>query len=110
MIRRPPRSTLFPYTTLFRSLFVGTLLAAILIGLIKTFVSGGHPVPVEPLPRITQATALPGAWLILQAFASGCTAMTGVEAVSNGVKAFREPVVSNARRSEEGRVGEECRS
>src|SRR2546429_6388115 len=91
-------------------LFVGTLLAAILIGLIKTFVSGGHPVPVEPLPRITQATALPGAWLILQAFARGCTAMTGVEAVSNGVKTFREPVVSNARRSEEGRVGEECRS
>src|SRR5207244_3956506 len=37
--------------------------------------------------------------LILQAFASGCTAMTGVEAVSNGVKAFREPVVSTARRT-----------
>ena len=80
-------------------LFVGTLLAAILIGLIKTFVSGGRPVPVELLPRITQATALPSAWLILQAFASGCTAMTGVEAVSNGVKAFREPVVSTARRT-----------
>ena len=80
-------------------LFVGTLLAAILIGLIKTFVSGGHPVPVEPLPRITRAADLPSAWLILQAFASGCTAMTGVEAVSNGVKAFREPVVSTARRT-----------
>ena len=80
-------------------LFVGTLLAAILIGLIKTFVSGGHPVAVEPLPRITQAADLPSAWLILQAFASGCTAMTGVEAVSNGVKAFREPVVSTARRT-----------
>src|SRR5437764_9665638 len=80
-------------------LFVGTLLAAILVGLIKTFVSGGHPVPVEPPPRITQATALPGAWIILQAFASGCTAMTGVEAVSNGVKAFREPVVATARRT-----------
>jgi len=80
-------------------LFVGTLLATSLVGLIKTFVSGGHPVPVEPLPRITQAAALPSAWLILQAFASGCTAMTGVEAVSNGVKAFREPVVSTARRT-----------
>jgi len=80
-------------------LFVGTLLAAILIGLIKTFVSGGHPLPVEPLSRITQAADLPSAWLILQAFASGCTAMTGVEAVSNGVKAFREPVVSTARRT-----------
>jgi amino acid transporter len=80
-------------------LFVGTLIAAIVIGLFKTFLSGGHPVPVEPLPPISQAAALPGAWIILQAFASGCTAMTGVEAVSNGVKAFREPVVATARRT-----------
>lgn len=80
-------------------LFVGTLLAAILIGLFKTLTSGGHPVPVEPLTQITQAAAVPGPWLMLQAFASGCTAMTGVEAVSNGVKAFREPVVSRARRT-----------
>jgi hypothetical protein len=36
-------------------------------------------------------------WLLLRAFASGCTAMTGVEAVSNGVGAFREPKVANAR-------------
>src|SRR5215472_16504249 len=80
-------------------LFVGTLLAAIVIGLFKTFIAGGHPVPVEPPPLISQAAALPGAWIILQAFASGCTAMTGVEAVSNGVKAFREPVVATARRT-----------
>jgi amino acid transporter len=80
-------------------LFVGSLLAAILIGLLKSFVSGGHPVPVEPLPRFAQAAAVPGAWLLLQAFASGCTAMTGVEAVSNGVKAFRPPVVATARRT-----------
>ena len=80
-------------------LFVGTLLAAIMIGLFKTFLSGGHPIPVEPPPAISQAAALPGAWIILQAFASGCTAMTGVEAVSNGVKAFREPVVTMARRT-----------
>lgn len=80
-------------------LFVGTLLAAILIGLFKTLTSGGHPVPVEPLPQIAQAAAVPSPWLMLQAFASGCTAMTGVEAVSNGVKAFREPVVSTARRT-----------
>jgi amino acid transporter len=38
-------------------------------------------------------------WLLLKAFASGCTAMTGVEAVSNGVKAFREPTAENARRT-----------
>src|SRR5215471_12898504 len=80
-------------------LFVGTLLAAIIMGLFKTFLSGGHPVPIETLPAVSQAAALPGAWIILQAFASGCTAMTGVEAVSNGVKAFREPVVTTARRT-----------
>jgi len=80
-------------------LFVGSLLAAIAVGLFKTLASGGHPVPVEPLPQIARASALPGAWLILQAFASGCTAMTGVEAVSNGVKAFRPPVVATARRT-----------
>jgi hypothetical protein len=38
-------------------------------------------------------------WLFLKAFAAGCTAMTGVEAVSNGVQAFKEPVVKTARRS-----------
>ena len=47
-------------------------------------------------PRAVEAVGL---WLLLKAFASGCTAMTGVEAVSNGVKAFREPTAENARRT-----------
>ena len=38
-------------------------------------------------------------WILLQVFANGCTAMTGVEAVSNGVRAFREPTVKNAQRT-----------
>src|SRR5205814_8539231 len=37
--------------------------------------------------------------LLLRAFASGCTAMTGVEAVSNGVSAFRDPTVKHAHRT-----------
>ncbi|HXY25316.1 MAG TPA: APC family permease [Candidatus Acidoferrum sp.] len=80
-------------------LFVGSLVAAILIGAAKTIAAGGHPVPLEPLRRGVTAAAALSPWLILQAFASGCTAMTGVEAVSNGVKAFREPVVKTARRT-----------
>jgi hypothetical protein len=40
-----------------------------------------------------------GAWLVLKAFASGCTALTGVEAVSNGVRAFREPTSANAKKT-----------
>src|SRR5216684_3055830 len=80
-------------------LFVGCLLLAVALGVVKTLASGGHPVPVATLPRLPLIAAAPGLWLMLQAFASGCTAMTGVEAVSNGVKAFREPVVPTARRT-----------
>ncbi|MGO4879916.1 MAG: APC family permease [Bryobacteraceae bacterium] len=80
-------------------LFVGTLLIAIAIGVFKTLLHGGHPIPVAPPPAAPKAVAAIGTWLLLKAFASGCTAMTGVEAVSNGVKAFREPTAENARRT-----------
>jgi amino acid transporter len=80
-------------------IFVGTLLIAIGIGLFKTFASGGHPSPVVAPPAVPAAAAAVSAWLILKAFSSGCTAMTGVEAVSNGVKAFREPTAETARRT-----------
>ena len=80
-------------------LFVGTLLTAIVIGIAKTAMSGGAPAAVVPPPAVKGATAAVSVWLLLKAFSSGCTAMTGVEAVSNGVKAFREPTTANARRS-----------
>ena len=80
-------------------LFVGTLLITIIIGVMKSMQAGGHPASVVPLPSIPETSTKAGAWLLLQAFASGCTAMTGVEAVSNGVKAFREPVIDTARRT-----------
>lgn len=80
-------------------LFVGTLLITIVVGLFRVLLSGGHPTPIAPLPpppRVTEAVTY---WLLLKVFASGCTALTGVEAVSNGVKAFREPAVKNAQRT-----------
>jgi amino acid transporter len=80
-------------------LFILTLSAAILLGLHEVVQSGGHPYPVIAPPSIPKATESLSLLLILKAFASGCTAMTGVEAVSNGVSAFREPVVANARRT-----------
>jgi amino acid transporter len=80
-------------------LFIGCLLATIAIGLAKTLATGGHPVPVVPAPPMARATEAASAWLLLRAFASGCTAMTGVEAVSNGVLAFREPASVHARRA-----------
>ena len=64
-------------------LFIFCLLGTIAIGLAKTLAAGGHPAPVVPPPRLIHATEVVGIWLLLRAFASGCTAMTGVEAVSN---------------------------
>lgn len=83
-------------------LFVGTLLITIIGGLIRVVASGGHPAPVSPLPQPQHAAPLASyamVWLLVKVFASGCTALTGVEAVSNGVKAFREPGVKNAQRT-----------
>jgi amino acid transporter len=81
-------------------LFVGTLAIVIFVGLYKILVSGGHPVAVTVLGQAAASSPsvqLVGAWILVKAFASGCTALTGVEAVSNGVQAFREPVVPAAR-------------
>jgi amino acid transporter len=80
-------------------LFLGTLVITILIGVFKALLAGGHPMPVVAPPPIPSATAMVGAWLLLKAFASGCTALTGVEAVSNGVRAFREPTNENAKKT-----------
>ena len=80
-------------------LFVGTLLITIVGGLVRVVLSGGHPMPVTPLPSPPAMTEAVTLWLLLKVFASGCTALTGVEAVSNGVKAFREPAVKNAQRA-----------
>jgi len=80
-------------------LFIGCLFTMIGIGLMKTVAAGGHPVPVEAMPPLPSATTIVSVWILLKVFASGCTAMTGVEAVSNGVKAFREPTAPNAQRT-----------
>ena len=80
-------------------LFIGCLVLVLVIGIVKAFVSGGHPHPVNPLPPPSNAHQQITLWLFLKAFAAGCTAMTGVEAVSNGVQAFKEPVVDSARRT-----------
>jgi amino acid transporter len=80
-------------------LFVVSLLGAVAIGIVKTILSGGHPTPVVAPPILKPGMEVAGWWLLAKAFASGCTAMTGVEAVSNGVAAFREPCVRHARQT-----------
>jgi hypothetical protein len=80
-------------------LFIGCLGLVVAIGVIKSVLAGGHPQPVHPLPAPPPAHAQITLWLFLKAFAAGCTAMTGVEAVSNGVQAFKESCVAFARRA-----------
>ena len=80
--------------------FVGLLALVIVVGLVKVGLSGGHPLAVVNPPQVATAAASgAGLWLLVRAFASGCTALTGVEAVSNGVPAFRAPAPRNAQRS-----------
>ena len=56
---------------------------------------GGHGSASHGLASIDLAS-FAGIFLILHAFASGCTALTGIEAISNGVQAFKEPASKNA--------------
>jgi amino acid transporter len=84
-------------------IFVAALGAVITLGLVNLVMASGAPTPAAPLPKppssAVSGSAAVGWWLFLRAFASGCTAMTGVEAVSNGVPLFREPSVVMARRT-----------
>ncbi len=80
-------------------LFVGTLLLVIIVGAVRTFAAGGHPTPVVVPPHLPVSASMLTLWLLAKVFASGCTAMTGVEAVSNGVNAFRDPTQKNAKRT-----------
>jgi amino acid transporter len=78
------------------ALFLLSVFATIVVGLLQS-----HPVAHigHPLGPFKPSEAL-GVVLILKAFAAGCSAVTGVEAISNGVPAFREPAVRTAQRTE----------
>ena len=80
-------------------IFIACLLGMIAVGILKVVMAGGHPVAVVAPPRLTAVTGTVGLWLLLRTFSSGCTAMTGVEAVSNGVMAFRDPTDKYAKRT-----------
>jgi amino acid transporter len=75
--------------------YVLSILGVLAIGLYQ-MVTGGLPAPVPP-PVAVQQTELLSAFLILRAFSSGSVALTGTEAVANGVPAFRKPEAANAR-------------
>ncbi|GAA2714881.1 MULTISPECIES: APC family permease [Streptomyces] len=81
------------------AVFVGSILALIVVGLFRS-------APVSTEAAAGHASALAGgatsvgALLLLKAFAAGCSALTGVEAVANAVPAFRAPAARRAQRTE----------
>jgi len=79
-------------------LFVSTLLISIGVGTFHVFQTHGHPIAHEAALG-PPTFKLIGIWLLLKAFSNGCAAMTGVEAVSNGVMAFKEPRSKQAQRT-----------
>ena len=80
-------------------LFIATLVGILILGGVRAAMAGGHPVAISAPPVMAAPTETLGAWLFMRAFASGCTAMTGVEAISNGVPVFKAPTIKNAERT-----------
>jgi len=75
-------------------IFIGSALLLIIVGSIKSFLLEHHHV-FGNFPAAPTTEAL-GIFLILRSFAAGCSAMTGVEAISNGIPAFKKPETKNA--------------
>src|SRR5579883_1375767 len=75
-------------------IFIFSLYGLIIYGIVRISMGGVSYVPAVPPPPPSRTLDL---FLLLTAFAQGCTAMTGVEAISNGVPAFKEPATKNAR-------------
>jgi amino acid transporter len=80
-------------------LFVGCFGAILVLGAGAAVSAGGHPRPVVAPSQPSAAAQAVGVWLLLRAFASGCTAMTGVEAVSNSMGTLREPRVKEGHKT-----------
>jgi amino acid transporter len=77
-------------------LFVGSALLMIAIGMYRGIVLGEHANPPSPLPGAPDPLEPLGLLLIIRAFASGSVALTGTEAIANGVPAFKPPEAKNA--------------
>jgi amino acid transporter len=75
--------------------FVGSMFVMLAVGIGKGLTSG-WPAATVPDPLPAGSAEAVGLFVLLKAFASGCAALTGVEAISNGVTAFRAPQSRNA--------------
>ncbi|HXP14582.1 MAG TPA: APC family permease, partial [Actinomycetes bacterium] len=79
--------------------YVIALGGVLLFGLFRHVTGHLPPIPTDQTGPLPPQTATIGLLLLMHAYASGCTALTGVEAISNGVPAFRRPEAVNARRT-----------
>jgi amino acid transporter len=77
-------------------LFVGSAMLMIAIGVFRIVIGGEHVAPPNPLPGAPEFPQMVGVLLIIKAFASGSVALTGTEAIANGVPAFKPPESRNA--------------
>lgn len=75
-------------------LFAIAILFMIVVGIYKVHVLGFTPKPLYSLPSFSKNLTI---LIFLKAFASGCTALTGIEAVSNAVPAFKAPSQKHAK-------------
>lgn len=77
--------------------FIIMTLLMLVVGAFKFFT--GQLTPVENVQMVAHTAEPLGWFLILYAFSSGCTALTGIEAISDGVQAFKEPRGNNAAKT-----------
>ncbi|BDU67914.1 amino acid permease [Geothrix oryzae] len=81
--------------------FVVSIFLVMGYGLVRLLLGEG-PSPAQVQQAVVQGTHLAGVsmvWIFMRAFSAGCTALTGVEAISNGTTAFRDPVGPNAAKT-----------
>lgn len=86
-------SKMFGIPTYLFMLTVGILIAT---GIIRHFVFNYNPQPMFPIEKVNPLNSIT-LFLFIRAFASGCTALTGVEAVSDGIPNFKAPAQKNAK-------------
>jgi amino acid transporter len=78
-------------------LFLLSILGLVAVGTLRALTGGLHRLPPPPGVHLTDSAGAVGLFVLMHAYASGTTALTGVEAISNGVTVFRPPEWRNAR-------------
>ncbi|WP_027717786.1 APC family permease [Desulfovirgula thermocuniculi] len=77
--------------------FIAGMLALIVAGFYQAFIIADRPPFTLPTGQVAWNSA--ALFIVLRAFASGCSSMTGIEAISNGVPMFKPPETANARKT-----------